>query len=210
MSKNYDYIIWDFNGTLYDDLDICLDCLNAMLERRGMRTLGMEEYKRVFGFPIRDYYGRVGFDFERESYENDIAPEWLNEYVTRSVDCKTNRGVEDTLKKVRDKGIRQIVISASAEEMLKRQLKDLGIDKYFDEIKGIGNIHGRGKDDIAVEWRKSHSDAKILFIGDTEHDFEVAGKIGAECVLVTFGHKDRASLERCGCRVVDSLDEIDI
>ena len=210
MERKYDYIIWDFNGTLYDDLEVCLDCLNAMLERRGMRTLTVKEYQRVFGFPIKNYYERVGFDFTKESYENGIAPEWFNEYITRSVKCKTNSGVEKMLKLAKEKGISQIVLSVSDEKMLKKQLKGLGIEQYFDDVRGIDNIHGGGKVEIALDWRKKHKNGKILFIGDTEHDFEVAKAIDADCVLVTFGHKDRESLEKCGCPVVDSLDEIDI
>lgn len=42
----YDYIIWDFNGTLLNDVGICVDCLNTLLKSHGMSEKTEEEYKK--------------------------------------------------------------------------------------------------------------------------------------------------------------------
>ncbi|MBQ4101296.1 MAG: HAD family hydrolase [Oscillospiraceae bacterium] len=49
---------------------------------------------------------------------------------------------------------------------------------------------------------------KCLFLGDTCHDFEVARAVGADCILIAFGHQSRKQLESCGCPVIDSLLEL--
>ena len=59
MKKNM--IIWDWNGTLLDDVDLCVEAINMLLARESLPLLtGKEEYQRVFQFPIRAYYEAVG------------------------------------------------------------------------------------------------------------------------------------------------------
>ena len=53
----YKTVIWDFNGTVLDDLDICIESVNTLLRARGIKELeSREEYRSVFGFPIIKYY----------------------------------------------------------------------------------------------------------------------------------------------------------
>ena len=85
------------------------------------------------------------------------------------------------------------------------QVADLKIDHYFDEICGMDNIYAHGKTSLAERWRSEHPDAKTLLIGDTDHDFEVACAMGADCVLYSGGHQSRAQFASLDCPVVDSL-----
>ena len=76
----YSHVLWDFNGTVLDDVSTGIKAINALLSRRKMKTLDtLEEYHAHFGFPIIEYYGRLGFDFEKEPYSR-IAVEWVEEY----------------------------------------------------------------------------------------------------------------------------------
>ena len=70
----YTHIIWDFNGTILDDVSIGIESVNIMLSRRKMKTIdSVEEYREIFGFPIKEYYKRCGFDFEAEDYETVLV-----------------------------------------------------------------------------------------------------------------------------------------
>ena len=62
-------VIWDWNGTLLDDLELSLNCVNILLKERDIPTLTMEKYKDIFTFPVIDYYRAAGFDFEKEPFE---------------------------------------------------------------------------------------------------------------------------------------------
>ena len=56
--------LWDWNGTLVNDVALCSQLLNSQLQRHGHAPLGgVEEYRRVFRFPIEEYYKDAGFDF---------------------------------------------------------------------------------------------------------------------------------------------------
>ena len=71
-------VVWDWNGTLLNDVELNCAIMNRMLLERGKKPLpDLETYRRIFGFPIKGYYERAGFDFSREPYE-DVADEYLS------------------------------------------------------------------------------------------------------------------------------------
>ena len=59
-------IIWDYNGTLLNDLSIGVECINRMLTKRELPLLTTESYREVFTFPVKKYYELVGFDFNKD------------------------------------------------------------------------------------------------------------------------------------------------
>ena len=190
MNKlKYDYILWDFNGTIFDDVEIGIESINELLSRRNMPLIrDADEYRSSFMFPIIEWYKKLGFDFDREDY-NDVAVEWVKEYLSREHKAGTVEGVTELLECFKKQKVKQIIVSASETGMLKRQLGELGVDKYFEEIVGLDNIHAAGKTGIALAWRQKHKNDKLLFIGDTDHDADVAKAIDADCILVAKGHQ---------------------
>lgn len=59
-------IVWDWNGTLPNDVDLALELTNKMLDKRNVNQLTLEQYKNCCSFPIEDYYRRIGFVFFNE------------------------------------------------------------------------------------------------------------------------------------------------
>ena len=64
MTPTHTHLIWDFNGTILQDMDLGIRCTNTMLTERGLPVIpSVEAYREIFGFPIDEYYRRLGFDF---------------------------------------------------------------------------------------------------------------------------------------------------
>lgn len=205
----YTHIVWDFNGTLLNDISAGIDAVNVMLEKRGLDTIGsVEAYRELFCFPIIEYYAKLGFDFEKEDYYTVLAPEWVEMYLENYKSSPLTEHAVQTLQTLGEMGYVQILLSATELQMLKNQLKGLGLEQYFGEVCGLDNIHAGSKLDAAVAWRAQHPDAVALFVGDTVHDFEVASAVGADCVLYSRGHQSREQLSSCGCRMIDDLSEL--
>ena len=117
--KEYKHIIWDFNGTILNDVWLTLEIINKMLVKYGMKKLTIEKYKNIFGFPIKDYYLKAGFDFSKTPFE-ELTKEFVYEYNARSLnECILHVGVKKTLKKFKNLNIIQSILSASFEEHLK-------------------------------------------------------------------------------------------
>lgn len=195
--EKYSHIIWDFNGTLYDDVDVCLSCGRRLMRAHGLEPIGsLEEYRAIFGFPIIDYYARMGFDFEKTPYA-ELAVEWVAYYNEESVAAGLAAGAHEVLSAIKARGVPQLVLSASEQRMLEGQIEALGIAGYFDTLLGQSDIHAHGKLEIARAWRAQNPDAIPLLIGDTDHDAAVAEAIGADCILLASGHQSRETLLRC-------------
>ena len=206
---NYTHVIWDFNGTILDDMQIGLECVNLMLSKRGLRTVdGIEEYRRLFRFPIIDYYRLAGFDFDKDDYYTVLAPEWIRLYTERMGNCGLCPEVADTISRVFNMGLPQVVLSATEREQLVGQLNVLGVRHYFHEVLGLDNIHAHSKAELAVRWKERNPEAVPLFVGDTEHDAETARAIGADCVLYTGGHQAKERLETCGYPLIHRLSDV--
>ena len=119
-------------------------------------------------------------------------------------------GVIDFLKKSHARGYRNILLSASSLIELKKQLKELEIEEYFDEVLGIDNIYAGSKVQIALNWIKDKNPDDCLMIGDTLHDLETAQAMNIRCVLVAKGHQAKELLkERCD-EVYDDISEVKI
>lgn len=205
----YTDIVWDFNGTLLDDIRAGIDAVNDMLSRRGLATINsIEQYRELFCFPIIDYYAKLGFDFDKEDYYDVLAPEWVALYLENYKRSCLTDGAKQTLQVLEKRGYTQTLLSATELQMLKGQVCDLELDACFAEIWGLDNIHAGGKIGTALAWREAHPHAKALFVGDSVHDWEVARAVGADCVLYCGGHQNRQTLSACGCPIIDRLEQL--
>ena len=199
-------VFWDFNGTIVDDVALGIRSVNRMLEKRGLPVIpSVEAYRSVFTFPIIEYYRALGFDFEREPYEV-LAVEWVANYTDGLSSLRLNDGFTDAWESLRQRGVRQCILSSSESGMLHRQLSMLGLEGCFDEILALDNIYAAGKADMA---RRRLGDAcrNAFLIGDTPHDACTARTIGASCILYTGGHASRETLAACGYPMIDRLGD---
>ena len=203
------HIIWDFNGTILDDVDLCLYVLNYMLKKRSLPTKSLEEYREIFGFPIKKYYEKAGFDFKKESYEN-LALEFVELYFENTSKYNIFQDFINFQNQLKDKNITQILLSATKEDILTKQLKELNVYNFFNCIIGTSDIFAHGKIQRAKEFFK---DTKLnlnntLLIGDTIHDFQVSKELGCSCILYEKGHQNKKRLKKTGCPVISSFYEI--
>lgn len=201
----YDLVVWDFNGTIIDDVELGIRSVNTMLEKRGMATVsGVDEYRRRLRFPIMDYYRDLGFDFEAEPYDK-LANEWVALYNGGASSLAPTRGAPEAIRMLYDAGITQVIISASEQCMMINALKRLGLDGYFSQILGQDNIYAAGKLDTVRAFREDCGARHAIVIGDTPHDFEMARLLGTDCVLYTLGHSSLRDLESTGATLVSDL-----
>ena len=204
----YDRIIWDFNGTLLDDVGICIEAADQLLSLHDLPPIAtLENYHRVFGFPIIDYYRRIGFDFSKTDF-SVLANEWVAIYMDKVEKAPLRDGMADVLREFSRLGIRQTVLSMTESAMLRYQLDLLKITELFDEVWGRNDIYASSKLSLAAEWREKHPLETPLYIGDTLHDAESAKIIGADCLLLAGGHENIETLSTSGLTILSSPAEL--
>lgn len=209
MQINVQYIFWDWNGTLLDDAEICMHTMNSMLQKRQMPLLHLEYYKSIFGFPVIDYYQKIGFDFKIESFE-DLSVEFIEMYNNELEFAPLIEGAKEVLHHFKNTEHKNIIISAMKQDMLLKSVRDKKVEDYFSDILGISNIYADSKSKIALDFVQKNLINKndIVLIGDTAHDYEVAEAIGCRCILIADGHQSEERLKETGAEVISTLSNL--
>ena len=205
----YKTVIFDFNGTLIDDCDLCLKILNFLTKEYNLKEVSMEHYREIFTFPVYLYYKQLGFDTSKEAF-SVVAKKfhaYYNELSYKEVklfDC-----VIDVLKELSTK-VKLVCLSASLKETLVKQLKFYKIYDFFDYIVGLDDTHANSKEQVAKEFiiKNNIDTTTSLLIGDSIHDYEVASSINVDCVLVSTGHTSKERLIETNCKVIENLNEL--
>jgi phosphoglycolate phosphatase len=205
------HVVWDWNGTLLDDLTCCVEVANRLLTEFGLPTLdGVAGYHAAFRFPIVDYYAVLGFDTSPGGNFDAAAHRYIDLYAHAATACSLHDGALDALIALRDAGVGQVVVSASQQQNLEAQMAPFGLDAWLDGAHGIDDIYAASKEGVARAWlATSGADpADVVFVGDSEHDLQIARALGAGCVLYSGGHHAREHLASLGAPVVDDLRDV--
>lgn len=202
-------IIWDWNGTLLNDIQLCVQTINEMLDKRNLPLLSVNDYKDVFSFPVKNYYQKIGFDFEVEPFEIP-ALEFIERYNEQMNGCILHQNSLIVLSYFQSVGIRQFVLSAMKQDALEDCLNHQQISHFFEHISGLDNHYAASK---MENGRRLISGlnlniAELVLIGDTVHDFEVATELGCQCILIANGHQSREVLQATGVLVIDRLEQL--
>ncbi len=209
MKPKYEHIIWDWNGTLLNDAWLCIVIISGMLVKRGKPAIDETIYLKNFTFPVADFYKIIGFDFSSEPFSVP-ADEYIKEYDNRRYECRLREGISDILASIKNAGIPQSVLSASKQQSLEEIISHYELTRYFKNICGIDDHYANGKIEKGRELVKKIGQdfEKIVIIGDTVHDFEVAREIGIDCILISGGHQNIKRLNSCGGIVLDNISEL--
>ncbi len=206
--RKYSHFIWDWNGTLFDDAHLCTQILNGILKRYNKSAISFEDYQREFGFPVKDYYAKLGFDFEEEPFEV-IAAEYIEDYNARRLECGLRENAMDVIHELKAENVTSSILSAYEQKMLEEMVDHFGIREFFENIVGMDDHYAEGKIKNGKDLLRSISEhpEDVVLVGDTVHDYEVASVMGVDCILVASGHQSRDRLEVCGAAVVETLSE---
>lgn len=203
---HYKHLIWDWNGTLLDDVWLCIEIVNSMLIQRNLPPINQDRYRTIFDFPVKGYYELVGFSFDDEPFE-ELAAEFCDVYYDRVHECQLFEPVSALLSSVSDQGISQSILSATEQTALDNMVDSFDITHRFEVIVGQTDNRAAGKAETGKSLI-SNLDvdlAEVVLIGDTTHDLEVATQIGVDCLLVSTGHHSDIKLQAIHNNVIRSL-----
>ncbi|MCL1888444.1 MAG: HAD family hydrolase [Kiritimatiellaeota bacterium] len=203
------HIIWDWNGTLLDDVDSSFNAVNRLLSKHRLPPATRGDYLAHFGFPVRDYYLHLGFPPDLAESQWEAMERDYHAYLDDTPPALFS-DVRGTLERCRAAGIPQSVLSALHHPLLMRALEENDLAQYFDHIRGMGDLHGASKLELGRQLLADIAlppDA-LLLVGDTLHDAHVARELGVPCVLAARGHQSAARLATAGAPVFSNLADL--
>lgn len=204
----YTHILWDWNGTLLDDVEISIECVNILLKRLGLEPTNLQEYYDMMEIPMKKYYENL-FSAKGSALKYELCTEnFQNNYPKLINKAKLMDGALEMLEYFKANGAKQYIVSSFEKTRLIKYVKMFKIEHFFEVISGDDDIHVGSKSGRATELVKGVDRDKILYIGDSEADVITANDVGCDCVLICKGHQPRKILEEFGCPVIDNLTEL--
>ena len=198
-------VIFDLDGTLLDTLDDITDCINAMLNSFGYRTLGREKVRAIIGSGAK----KLIADALPERVSDDEFIKRLEEYnrvynASGSPKTKPFDGVKDVVIELKKRGYKLAVLSNkpqhSTDKVNEIYLKDFGFDAVFgqsDRIKckpdPAGALYILDKFGVKPE--------NAYIVGDGETDVMTAINAGISCVCALWGNRTEEQLRAAGGRL---------
>ena len=207
--SKYSYFIFDWNGTLMNDLWLAVDVIDKMLTKRGLPGMTINKYCEVFDFPVKDYYERIGFNFDKENFEV-VGSEFIVEYDKRQYECELHEGTKDLLRSLSRLPLQLSVLSARVQHSLEQNLDHYGIYNHFLQIAGLDDHYAFSKLEAGIKLldKTKLPKGETIMIGDTLHDALVTRELGIDCILIASGHQSKQRLLKANVPVLDTLIDL--
>lgn len=201
----YKCVVWDWNGTIVDDVNASLMSVNDMLIKRNMPVINLQQYHSYLDTPISKFYEHL-FDLNVVTF--DIIQKEFNIGYNKHINANPiNIGATEIMQQLVDRGVYQVIVSSSHQNIVDEGARKFGIDKYMNRISGSNDDIVGSKVERAInvisEFTTDYNN--VVVIGDTLHDCQLANEIGADCILLSTGHQSKADLETTGKPVIDNL-----
>ncbi|MGC5041200.1 MULTISPECIES: HAD family hydrolase [unclassified Streptomyces] len=209
-TKTGAHIVWDWNGTLFHDIDAIIGATNAAFAELGLEPLTLEKYRELYCVPVPKFYERLMGRLPTEAEWERMDDIFHRYYAEHRVRCGLTLGAEELLAGWRLAGRSQSILSMYVHEELVPLVRGFGIEPHFIRVDGRTGPSGGSKAEHMVRHLASLNGVapeRTVVIGDAADDAVAALHVGARAVLYTGGSHSRASLEAVGVPVVDSLEE---
>jgi phosphoglycolate phosphatase-like HAD superfamily hydrolase len=203
------HIVWDWNGTLLDDLPIVIEAVNRSIGALGERPISADDYRDHYTRPVRHFYDGL---FGRSVTDD----EWLrlntsfhDSYFTLAHEVDLAPGARDALEMIEDAGWTQSLLSMSPQDWLTKIVARLGLTPRFDLVDGLSGPTGGLKaqhlethlETLGVDGRAT------IVIGDTPDDVAAAHRVEATPILFHGGSHHIEILEAEGVPIAETLVE---
>jgi phosphoglycolate phosphatase-like HAD superfamily hydrolase len=203
------HLVWDWNGTLFHDMDAVIEATNASFAELGLPPITLDRYRELYCVPVPRFYERLIGRLPTEAEWSVMDAAFHRRYWTLAERCGLAQGAAELLAARRAAGGTQSLCSLAPHDLLLPMVTSHGITDHFLRVDGRTGPSGEGK---ALQMAR-HLTAlglapeRVVVIGDALDDAVAAAHVGAHAVLYTGGSNSRASLETAGVPVVDSLAE---
>jgi phosphoglycolate phosphatase-like HAD superfamily hydrolase len=199
------HIVWDWNGTLLDDLQLVVAATNASLASAGGGPVTVEDHRRDFRRPVPHYYGWVlGRELSDAEFTN-LDDEFHTAYNAGLADCTLAPDAREALASWDGS---QSLLSMWFHHELVPTIDRFGLTEHFRRVDGLRATVGGGTKAphlaVHLEALGLRGDECVL-IGDSLDDAAAAESVGADCVLYSGGLTDAEKLAAAGVPVADTL-----
>lgn len=175
-------IIFDWSGVVKDAVTSQLWITNKIFIKHGLQPLSMEEFKDNWEQPYQLFYDKYLPKLSLKEEQKDYLEAILSEDCPKSKSCP---GVVELIKTLKNKGYFLTVVSSDHPETILREIKEYGLENIFDQV--ITNVHDKFDSVDNLLRKYNFKLSETYFIGDSNHEVDVASRLSIISVAVTWG-----------------------
>ena len=206
----FQYILFDFDGTLYDTVEGIAKSAQYALGKLGL-SAGLDELRCFAGPPLVDIFmEKFALSHEKAWEARGIFQE---RYIPVGVyESRPFPGMKEFLEALRDKGLTLAVATSKPLDLAEQLLRRAGMREYFAVVRGSRLDGNNNSKQEIVEGVIGDLDAKkedCVLISDTKYDVAGAHAAGIACIGVRYGYAAPGELEAAGAdAIAEDLAEL--
>ena len=180
--------VFDWSGTLQDDLKPVYQATMRVLARLGGPTMSLQQYRREFELPYTKFYWKY-VKATREELDALFAEEFSSEKLTRVF-----KNADKVLEKLHENNVRMTILSAHNKKFLEEEVRRACFGGFFNEVKG--SVHDKRLEIKEMMRKNAFAANETAYVGDMVHDIETARAAGVKAIAVSWGYTPRNLLEQ--------------
>mgnify|MGYP005994496671 CR=1 FL=1 len=183
--------IFDWSGTLVDDLTMVLDATNHVLGHYGKESITREDFRLKFRLPYVGYYEELLPGIPLEQLEKHFRVGFANSAASGVVSPLLPHAL-DFLKFLQTRNRRMFILSAMDAQAFSGHAEELAVDHYF-EASYAGVLDKREQIHRLLETHQLEA-SKTVFLGDMTHDIDTARHGGVSSIALLTGYQNEQQL----------------
>ncbi|CUU47844.1 MULTISPECIES: HAD family hydrolase [Clostridium] len=212
MNNNFEYILFDLDGTLTDSGEGITKSVQYALKSFGILVDDLKELNKFIGPPLKDSFKEY-YNFDEEKAQLGLV-KYREYFADKGIyENKLYDGIPELLE-VLKKNNKKIVLATSKPEVYARQiLQYFKIDKYFDFAAGADFEETRVNKGDVIKYALQEANitdlSKVIMVGDREHDIIGAKENNIKSVGVLYGFGDVIELTQARAEyIVKDTEEL--
>lgn len=189
----YQNWIFDWSGTLVDDLAMVLDATNHVLGQYGLAGMDRGEFRRRFRLPYSGFYEELLPGVPLDELEDHFRKGFADSEASGVTTPLLPHAV-DFLSHLQGGGMRMFILSSMDAPSFHRHARELGVDHYF-EASYAGVLDKREQIHRMIEGHRLDP-ARTVFLGDMQHDIETARHGGVASIALLTGYQSEEQLRK--------------
>jgi phosphoglycolate phosphatase-like HAD superfamily hydrolase len=205
------HVVWDWNGTLFDDIDAVVEATNEIFASYGLSPMDQAYFRSVYTRPIWACYERIMGRPLRDGEWERLDAAFHDSYHRLMERCGLAADARRAIDMLAGDGHTQSLLSMWHHDRLARAVHRYGIGTVFRRVDGLRPEEAGGS---KSEFMVRHLGAldlrpdEVIMVGDSIDDAEAARHCGARAILYAGGMQSRADLDRVGVPVIERLADV--
>jgi phosphoglycolate phosphatase len=195
MSKQFDLIVWDWDGTLANSTGMITNAIVKAASQVGLPTLDPKAASNIIGLGLKEsihaLFGDIPADLSQK-----LAQQYTANYYAGEAEIPLFDGAKSTIIELNRRGYKLAVATGKGRRGLNLALEHCGLTHFFHETRTVDECFSKPHPQMLDELMDIlvATPERTLMIGDTSYDLQMASNAGVQAVAVTFGAQSQDKL----------------